>query len=292
MSLRKERIGESGKRRRPIALKADLDITKSNVADTLNSQGRKTRQKKKAGDSDKRRRPIALNADLNITESSVPNKKKTQGEKTRYSKKTIEPRIKIKVPAEANTCADTQAFYDTHAPVRLPQGVPSANLSELCFSWVKRRRRLLLVVGLSFISGILFRSWFAPDEPAAPNQVTYSGQAAQKSVLDRTDNGPQSAPNPGIVADSNTLPSHAINGYPPKHQVYRNTSNGNTWLQQAPSSQNPNYEWREYGHQTTQQTPSSLSWRDPGGQATPGYQKPTRQRYTPWIYNFQQYPSE
>ncbi len=292
MSIREGHAGESGKRRRPIALKADLDITKSSVADTQNNQGRKTRQTKKAGELGRRRRPIALKADLNNAESNAPYKKKVQGKKTRYCKKTIETRINKKVPAEANTSADTQAFHDTPAPVRLPKGSPSANLSELCFPWVIRHRRLLLVVGLSFISGILFHSWFVPDESAASNQITDSGQAAQQSVLERTDNGPQPVPNPGNVSDTNTLPSHAIRGYPPKHQAYRNPSNGSTWPQQRPSSQNLNYEWSDYGHQTTQQTPSSVPWRDPGGQATPGYQKPTRQRYTPWSYNFRQYPSE
>lgn len=272
MSFREGHAGESSKRRRPIALKAGLDITKSNVADSQNSQGRKTRQTKKAGELGRRRRPIALKAGLNIAESNAPYKKKT--------------------PAEANTSADTQAFHDTPAPVRLPKGGPSANLSELCFSWVERRRRLLLVVSLSFIFGTLFHSWFVPDESAAPNQITDSGQAAQQSVLERTDNGAQPAPNPGNVSDTNTLPSHAISGYPPKHQVYRNPSNGSTWTQQRPSSQTPNYGWSDYGHQTTQQSPSSVPWRDPGGQATPGYQKPTRQRYTPWTYNFRQYPSE
>ena len=283
---------ESGKCRRPITLKADLNITKSDVGDTQKTQGKKTHQTKKASEPGRRKRPIALKADLDLTNSNVPNKKKTRGKKTRYRKKTIEPRLEKKASTDADISADTQTFNDTPAPVRSPKGGPSANLPEFCFSWVKRHRRLLLIVGLSFISGILFHSWFGPDEPAAPSQLTDTGQAAWQSMLERSDSGPQSVPNPGNVSDTNTPPSHAINGYPPKHQVYRNPSYSSTWPQQRTSSQNPNYGWSDHGHQMTPRTPSTPLWRDPGGQAAPSYQRPKRQMHTPWSYNFQQYPPE
>ena len=166
------------------------------------------------------------------------------------------------------------------------------DLFELCICWVKRRRRLLSIVGLSFVSGILFHSWFVPDQISAPSQLTDSGKTAQQSVRGRTDYEPQPALNSGNVSGTNSQSSQAISGYPPERRAYRNPSYGSMWPQQYPSSQYPNYEWNDYGHQTTPRTPSTAPWRDPGGHATPAYQMPTRPKYTPWSYNFQLYSPE
>ena len=277
---------ESGRRRRPITLKADLDTAKPDVPATKKTQAKKARQTKKINESGRRRRPITLKADLDTAKPAVPATKKTQVKKTRHRKDASGPQINKKVSVEAKPTAETPNFYDT------PTTIPSltidtiTNYSQFFFSWAIKHQRLLLVVVLSFISGILFHGWFVPDELPAPNQVTDSDQAAHPSVSEKTDYGTRLGPNSGYVSDSSSHSNPAASGYPPEYELYRNPSHGSPWPQR-PSSQNPNYWQGDYGHQMTPQTPSTDPWRGPAGQTAPDYGQRTIQKYIPWSYKIQ-----
>jgi hypothetical protein len=299
-----EKAGESGRRKRPIRLKADLDTAKAPVLDANQTQGETPRQRKKASDSGRRRRPITLKGELDSWD--VPSTKETPAKEARQRKEVGEPPSQEKASVEASASPAMPTVDDTPAPSPAPSTMGNATASpfEAWLSWAQMHRRLLLVVGLSFIAGIMFRGWFIGEESPAPSQITKSRPVVPDPVPSQTmDSAPsalrpapestrsqrQQVPNSGYSPGVYSQPTPPMGDYPPQEPVYPDPRYDGARPPQYPSARSPNRGWDDYGYQTMPRTPSASPQWQP--QTTPGYQNPMQQRrFNPWTYEGQQYP--
>lgn len=286
----RKKTGESARRHRPIQLKADVGVTKGDVPDTKRAQKKRSPERKKPSKPATGRRSIRLKADNGVAKADFPDTNKTQSN-TVEGNKTRTPRTEKKTPVTAKTRKATPVRADTPMPATPPVEFPSFDALEPWFSWMKSRRRLLLIVGLSFTSGILVHSWLAPETPE-PTKVMESSQPAQRSAMEDPALATQPVSSPRDVSDYSSQPTPTNSDYMQQNRGYRDPNYGNARQQQRPFSQYPDQERGDFNYPTRPQTPLSSTWRPSAGQPTIDNRYGTRQKYNPWTPRDPQYPSQ
>lgn len=284
----RKKAGGSARGHRPIQLKADVGVTKDDVPDTNSAQNKPSPKRNKPSKTGTRRRSIRLKADSGVAKADSPDTSKTQ-RKTVQGNKTRTPRTEVKVSATAKTRKATPVRADTPMSATPSAEFPSFDVLDPWFAWMKARRRLLLIIGLSFTSGILVHSWLAPDTPE-PTKVIKPSQPAQPSAMEEPALATQPAPSPRDVSDYYSQPTPTNNGTLQQNQGYRDPSYGSARQQQRPFSQYPNQERDDFNYPTRPQTPLSSTWRPSAGQPTTDNRYGTRQKYNPWTPRDAQYP--
>ena len=328
-------------RRRPIRLKADLGVTKTGTADSKKPQVKKGRQKKKPSDSGRRHRPIQLKADVALATGDASNEKqaetktlpaqkqRTKPAKSRRSiklkadgavsagisepsqpqrravkkKSTPAPQTEAKAPDSVRARKAAPVRADASVAAKESTEIPGLEVLEPLLAWVRPRRRLLFIVGLSFISGILVHSWLTP-EPPGPTQATEPAQTTQQETIERPASVTQPAPAPKDEYDFYSPPTPGSGGYLQQDQGYRAPTYGSARQQnqayrdpeygyarqpQRAFSQYPNQDQRNLDYPTIPQTPLSSTWRPRADQPPTDNRYGTYQKYNPWAPREPQY---
>lgn len=313
--------GEHTHHRRPITLMANLEAAQLSSPGSKNAPAKKTSRTKNASESSHPQRPKSLktrladstpeNQDANKTPPKVVHETKHRSEKDRsrptisllkteviddtssvlrHSPKTpVQTRhqekksggleVKNNMSTDANVHDET-ATFDSPAAASVEH--PAANVWATRFSWIKTHRRLLLIVAISFVSGILVSSWFGPGEQPAPRQgVADSGQSVP---LPAAENVPyqQPAQSAAYYNGAHSLSAPESHGYPVYRQSYGNPYSGRSKPQQRSSTQYSDRAWDNHNAGQVPQTSSASPWRQPDSQKTDPYNKAQRPRYAPW----------
>ena len=287
-ATRRKKIGESGRRHRPIQLKADVGVINKDAPETKSVKKKTSPEGKKPVKPKRDRRSIRLKGDDGIAKTSTTDTEKSQ-EKPVQSKKTNTPGTEKKTSVTAKTRKASPVRADAlMPPAKTPVEIPSLDELEPLFSWVKSRQRLLVIIALSFTAGILVHSWLTPETPE-PTKATESSQPDQQSATQAPALATPPTSRPTTAAEIYSQPTPANGSYQQPNQRYRDPSYDSARAQQRPYSQYPPQDRGEFNYPTRPQTPLSSTWRPPAGQPSTDNRYGVRQKYNPWTPREPQY---
>lgn len=313
--------GEHTHRRRPITLMANLETAQLSSPSSKNAPVKKTSRTKNASESNNPQRLKSLktrladsppeNQDAKKTPPKVVHESKDSSEKDRsrhtitllkteliddtssvlhshktpvqtghQEKKSGGLEVKNNLSTDANAHAETATIDSPAAAASVEH--PAANVWATWFSWITTHRRLLLIVAISFVSGILVSSWFGPGEPPAPRQGV--ADSAQSVPLPVSENVPyqQPAQSTAYYNGAHSRSASESHGYPVYRQSYGDPHYGRSKPQQRTSTQYSDRAWDNHNAGQVPQTTSASPWRQPDSQTTDQYNKAQRPRYAPW----------
>jgi hypothetical protein len=296
--------------KRPIGLKSGLVIAGPATSGAEKPQGTKTARSKRAGESGaKRRRAKAKSAPAIAKKGDLSEVMKTRGVKARQARKPARPKARTKTPVQGRPRQKAPGANDTSAPAPKHQGSPATTeVLGALGAWARKRWRLLLIIGVSFIAGSVFHGWFMSEGPSAPSAVAPaeapSATPAREPRVSEAGPAPKHEPVPhrepvsGFYAPSvaasggrpsqgpaGRAPSYADRGgqQPPAPQYPPQQPAASQYAPEQPAaSQYRDYRWSEPGYQGMSQTPGANPWRPSGAPPAPAHRNRAKQQYNPW----------
>ena len=302
--------------RRPIGLKSDLVIADSAASRAGGPQGTKAARNRRAGEAAAKRRLAKSTAAPAVAkQGDVSGAVKTRSVKAPQARKPAQAKARAKAPARGRARQEAPAAREAPAPRQ--QVSPGTEFVQVLGAWARQRWRLLLVIGLSFIAGSVFQSWFlgpeapppgasgpAPAVPAPKPRVTEARPAPKRQAVPRQGPAsgfyapPQVGPpqegawsTPGYTGGGWTQRSQA-SPYPSRRPDTSQYPPERPEISQYPPRQPaappyPDYRWGAPAYQV----PGASPWQPYTARpATPRPPARAKQQYNPWAPRPQRYP--